>query len=171
MAVSVRPKTQCERHRDRTSSDGFPPPGAYIPQCDQNGLYLPEQCHGSTGHCWCVNSSGQERAGTRTRPGSPRVDCRTDEPERPKTHCEHHRDSVQTTSPDGLPLVGAYVPQCDENGLYVPEQCHGSTGYCWCVDSRGQERAGTRTGPGSPSVDCRTGVGWVNKLLLKISSC
>uniref|UniRef100_A0A3B5Q4M3 Thyroglobulin type-1 domain-containing protein n=1 Tax=Xiphophorus maculatus TaxID=8083 RepID=A0A3B5Q4M3_XIPMA len=71
-----------------------------------------------------------------------------------KTQCERHRDRIQT---NGLPLVGAYVPQCDENGLYVPEQCHGSTGYCWCVDSRGQERAGTRTGPGSPSVDCRTG--------------
>ncbi|XP_023185226.1 nidogen-2 isoform X2 [Xiphophorus maculatus] len=152
-----RPKTHCEHHRDsvQTSSDGFPPPGAYIPQCDQNGLYLPEQCHGSTGHCWCVNSSGQERAGTRTGPGSSRVDCRTDEPERPKTHCEHHRDSVQTSS-DGFPPPGAYIPQCDQNGLYLPEQCHGSTGHCWCVNSSGQERAGTRTGPGSPRVDCRT---------------
>ncbi|XP_027866979.1 nidogen-2 isoform X4 [Xiphophorus couchianus] len=152
-----RPKTHCEHHRDsvQTSSDGFPPPGAYIPQCDQNGLYLPEQCHGSTGHCWCVNSSGQERAGTRTRPGSPRVDCRTEEPERRKTHCEHHRDSVQTSS-DGFPPPGAYIPQCDQNGLYLPEQCHGSTGHCWCVNSSGQERAGTRTGPGSPRVDCRT---------------
>ncbi|XP_043966031.1 nidogen-2 isoform X6 [Gambusia affinis] len=153
-----RPKTPCEDHREsiQIRSDGNPPPGAYIPQCDQNGLYLPEQCHASTGYCWCVDGRGEERAGTRTGPGSPRVDCRTVEPERPKTHCEHHRDSVQTTSPDGLPLVGAYVPQCDENGLYVPQQCHGSTGYCWCVDSSGQERAGTRTGPGSPHVDCRT---------------
>ncbi|XP_043966028.1 nidogen-2 isoform X3 [Gambusia affinis] len=153
-----RPKTHCEHHREsiQTRSDGNPPPGAYMPQCDQNGLYLPEQCHASTGYCWCVDGRGEERAGTRTGPGSPRVDCRTVEPERPKTHCEHHRDSVQTTSPDGLPLVGAYVPQCDENGLYVPQQCHGSTGYCWCVDSRGEERAGTRTGPGSPRINCRT---------------
>lgn len=33
-------------------------------------------------------------------------------------------------------------------------QCHGSSGHCWCVDSRGQERAGTRTLPGAPPTDC-----------------
>lgn len=33
-------------------------------------------------------------------------------------------------------------------------QCHGSTGYCWCVDSNGQERAGTRTPPGTQPTDC-----------------
>uniref|UniRef100_A0A3P9NLL0 Nidogen 2 n=1 Tax=Poecilia reticulata TaxID=8081 RepID=A0A3P9NLL0_POERE len=151
-----RRKTHCEHHRDSvqtTSPDGLTLSGAYVPQCDENGLYVPQQCHGSTGYCWCVDSRGQERAGTRTGPGSPHADCRT---ERPKTHCEHHRDGVQTTGPDGLPLLGVYVPQCDENGLYVSQQCHSSTGYCWCVDSRGQERVGTRTGPGSPSVDCRT---------------
>ncbi|XP_040027562.2 nidogen-2 isoform X2 [Gasterosteus aculeatus] len=153
-----RPKTHCEHHRDRvqtTSPEGYPIVGAYVPQCDDNGRYASLQCHGSTGHCWCVDSTGQERAGTRTPPGSPPKDCdRPDEPERPKTHCEHHRDSVQTTSPEGYPLIGAYVPQCDAGGQYTPQQCHGSTGYCWCVDGRGQERGGTRTPPGTPSVDC-----------------
>lgn len=46
----------------------------------------------------------------------------SDQPQRPKTYCEHHRDSVQTTSPDGYPLAGAYVPQCDANGHYIPLQ-------------------------------------------------
>uniref|UniRef100_A0A3P8W1U6 Thyroglobulin type-1 domain-containing protein n=1 Tax=Cynoglossus semilaevis TaxID=244447 RepID=A0A3P8W1U6_CYNSE len=73
--------------------------------------------------------------------------CLTQDPVRPKTHCEHHRDSVQTTSPEGYPLLGAYVPQCDDQGLYIPLQCHGSSGHCWCVDSNGQERPGTRTPP------------------------
>uniref|UniRef100_A0A8D0AW46 Nidogen 2 n=1 Tax=Sander lucioperca TaxID=283035 RepID=A0A8D0AW46_SANLU len=73
---------------------------------------------------------------------------------RPKTHCEHHRDSVQTTSPGGYPIVGAHVPQCDANGQYTPLQCHGSTGHCWCVDGNGQERAGTRTPPGTTPTDC-----------------
>nr|XP_043905348.1 nidogen-2 isoform X2 [Solea senegalensis] len=154
----VRPKTHCEHHRDSvqtTSPEGYPILGAYVPQCDANGHYKPQQCHGSTGHCWCVDSSGQERAGTRTSPGTPSVDCdKPEEPVRPKTHCEHHRDSVQTTSPEGYPILGAYVPQCDANGHYKPQQCHGSTGHCWCVDSSGQERAGTRTSPGTPSVDC-----------------
>ncbi|XP_062417347.1 nidogen-2 isoform X2 [Pungitius pungitius] len=153
-----RPKTHCEHHRDRvetTSPEGYPIVGAYVPQCDDNGQYTSLQCHGSTGHCWCVDSTGQERAGTRTPPGSPPKDCdKPDEPERPKTHCEHHRDSVETTSPEGYPIVGAYVPQCDDNGQYTPRQCHSSTGHCWCVDGRGQERAGTRTPPRRPSVDC-----------------
>uniref|UniRef100_A0A4W6BYD2 Thyroglobulin type-1 domain-containing protein n=1 Tax=Lates calcarifer TaxID=8187 RepID=A0A4W6BYD2_LATCA len=152
-----RPKTHCEHHRDSvqtTSPEGYPLLGAYVPQCDDNGQYVPQQCHSSTGYCWCVDSRGQERRGTRTPPGTPSVDCDRPGETRPKTHCEHHRDSVQTTSPEGYPLLGAYVPQCDDNGQYVPQQCHSSTGYCWCVDSRGQERRGTRTPPGTPSVDC-----------------
>ncbi|XP_038151840.1 nidogen-2 isoform X8 [Cyprinodon tularosa] len=153
-----RPKTHCEHYRDSAQTsgpDGLPPLGAYVPQCDESGQYLPQQCHGSTGHCWCVDSRGQERAGTRTPPGATPVDCsRGDEPQRPKTHCEHYRDSVQTSGPDGLPPLGAYVPQCDKDGHYLPQQCHGSTGHCWCVDSEGQERAGTRTPPGTPRVDC-----------------
>ncbi|XP_045910162.1 nidogen-2 isoform X6 [Micropterus dolomieu] len=153
-----RPKTHCERHRDSvqtTSPEGYPIVGAYVPQCDANGQYRPLQCHGSTGHCWCVDIRGQERAGTRTLPGTQPKDCdRPDEPERPKTHCEHHRDSVQTTSPEGYPIIGVYVPQCDASGQYSPLQCHGSTGHCWCVDGQGQERAGTRTSPGAPPTDC-----------------
>ncbi|XP_071319886.1 nidogen-2 isoform X2 [Trachinotus anak] len=153
-----RPKTHCEQHRDSvqtTSPEGYPIPGVFVPQCDANGEYTPQQCHGSSGHCWCVDSRGQEIAGTRTPPGTAPKDCdKPDEPERPKTHCEHRRDSVQTTSPEGYPIVGAYVPQCDENGQYLPRQCHGSSGHCWCVDSWGQEREGTRTPPGKPSVDC-----------------
>ncbi|XP_056882960.1 nidogen-2 isoform X20 [Takifugu flavidus] len=150
-----RPKTQCQQHRDSVQTEGFSVPGVFVPQCDANGQYTSKQCHSSTGHCWCVDSNGQERAGTRTPPGAPAVDCdRPDEPERPKTHCQHHRDSVQTTSPEGYPILGAYRPQCDDNGQYIPQQCHSSTGHCWCVDSNGQERAGTRTPPGAPAVDC-----------------
>uniref|UniRef100_A0AAQ5YFG7 Nidogen 2a (osteonidogen) n=1 Tax=Amphiprion ocellaris TaxID=80972 RepID=A0AAQ5YFG7_AMPOC len=156
---TVRPRSQCEQHRDSLQSGvelgGRPSIGAFIPQCDSDGRYRPLQCHGSTGHCWCVDSRGQERAGTRTLPGTAPRDCdRPDEPERPKTHCEHHRDSVQTTSPEGIPIIGVYVPQCDTEGQYTPLQCHGSSGHCWCVDSKGQERAGSRTSPGEPPKDC-----------------
>uniref|UniRef100_A0A7N8WXI5 Thyroglobulin type-1 domain-containing protein n=1 Tax=Mastacembelus armatus TaxID=205130 RepID=A0A7N8WXI5_9TELE len=76
------------------------------------------------------------------------------EPTRPKTHCELHRDSVQTTSPEGYPIPGAFVPQCDDNGQYTAQQCHGSTGHCWCVDGTGKEKPGTRTPPGAAPVDC-----------------
>ncbi|XP_034153395.1 nidogen-2 isoform X2 [Esox lucius] len=155
-----RPKTQCEQHRDSLKG-GFSPrgprpvPGGFVPQCDEQGQYRALQCHGSTGHCWCVDSRGQERAGTRTPPSAPPTNCeKTDHRERPKTDCEHHRDSVQTTSPEGYPIVGAFVPQCDEHGQYRDLQCHGSTGHCWCVDNRGQERAGTRKAPGAGQPNC-----------------
>ncbi|XP_016347892.1 nidogen-2-like [Sinocyclocheilus anshuiensis] len=152
----VRPKTQCEQHRDslRSRDGDVPLIGAFIPQCDEEGQYRPQQCHGSTGHCWCVDSRGQERAGTRTPPGAPTINC--DEPVRPvrpKTQCEQHRDSLRSRDGD-VPLIGAFIPQCDEEGQYRPQQCHGSTGHCWCVDSRGQERAGTRTPPGTPTLNC-----------------
>ncbi|KAM4607761.1 nidogen-1 [Polymixia lowei] len=69
--------------------------------------------------------------------------------ERTKTQCETHRDSLTEQGPRGpRPPVGHYVPTCDEHGAYQPVQCHGSTGYCWCVDRNGQEITGTRSGPG-----------------------
>ena len=40
------------------------------------------------------------------------------QPTRPKTHCEHHRDS----GPEPFPVVGAFVPQCDAEGQYIPLQ-------------------------------------------------
>ncbi|KAJ7991014.1 hypothetical protein DPEC_G00292830 [Dallia pectoralis] len=153
-----KPKTQCEHHRDSvqtTSPEGFPIIGAFVPQCDEQGQYRTLQCHGSTGHCWCVDNRGQERAGTRKGPGAGHPNCdELEHPEKPKTQCEHHRDSVQTTSPEGFPIIGAFVPQCDEQGQYRTLQCHGSTGHCWCVDNRGQERAGTRKGPGAGYPNC-----------------
>ena len=34
---------------------------------------------------------------------------------------------------NGTYTIGAYVPQCGEDGNFNATQCHGSTGYCWCV--------------------------------------
>lgn len=44
--------------------------------------------------------------------------------------CEEMLSSSETTL-----AVGAYVPQCTAGGEYAARQCHGSTGYCWCVDT------------------------------------
>ena len=69
-----------------------------------------------------------------------------------KTRCQLEREHVLgTAGVAGLqrPLpLGLFVPECDEHGNYVPTQCHGSTGYCWCVDRDGRELEGTRTRPG-----------------------
>ncbi len=43
--------------------------------------------------------------------------------------------ALRETLDDDL-LVGAYVPQCDDDGSFEVVQCWGSTGYCWCVDPK-----------------------------------
>ena len=46
-------------------------------------------------------------------------------------------------------LPGAFVPKCKADGSFEEKQCHSSTGYCWCVDSKtGTEIRGTRKPPG-----------------------
>ena len=45
-----------------------------------------------------------------------------------ETPCIQIRDDVM-----GSGLMGSYVPQCEEDGRFSAVQCHGSTGYCWCV--------------------------------------
>ncbi|CDQ91332.1 unnamed protein product [Oncorhynchus mykiss] len=62
-----------------------------------------------------------------------------------KTRCERARDAA-THGP-----IGAFIPTCDDDGQYTPEQCSGSTGYCWCVTSSGQKIPGTETPPGTAS--------------------
>jgi len=37
-------------------------------------------------------------------------------------YCHHQRESLKTTGVGGSPLIGAYIPQCDEDGQYVPRQ-------------------------------------------------
>uniref|UniRef100_A0A8C7G458 Saxiphilin-like n=1 Tax=Oncorhynchus kisutch TaxID=8019 RepID=A0A8C7G458_ONCKI len=130
----IRPKTPCEIARDTAMKNVRP--GVYVPMCDNDGQYKPEQCSGSTGYCWCVTSTGQKiQDGTI----------------RPKTPCEDARDAA-THDP-----IGAYIPTCDAAGRYTPEQCSGSTGYCWCVNSSGQKIQGTETPPGT-AINCSTKV-------------
>jgi hypothetical protein len=48
--------------------------------------------------------------------------------------------------------LGAYRPQCTGAGFYRSKQCHGSTGYCWCVSPHGTRRLAP-VPPGHP-LDC-----------------
>ncbi|XP_063784719.1 HLA class II histocompatibility antigen gamma chain isoform X2 [Pseudophryne corroboree] len=73
----------------------------------------------------------------------------------------HSADSlfnINDETPSGAPVLtpcqekasspvklGAYVPQCDEDGEYTPMQCWRGTGYCWCVYNNGTEVPETRS--------------------------
>ena len=53
-------------------------------------------------------------------------------------------------------LLKTWVKLCAD---FDALQCHGSTGYCWCVNIRGDEIEGTRTPPGTAPKDCdRAGI-------------
>ncbi|KAK2143935.1 hypothetical protein NP493_4360g00001, partial [Ridgeia piscesae] len=134
-------------------NDGLPNPRAlplfgspflqtlpFVPQCTDDGKYQKRQCHGSTGYCWCVNEDGAEVDGTRKGPGEGPVECEEGKYAKPTGPC--HVALARTR-----PLLGAYVPQCTDDGKYQKRQCHGSTGYCWCVNEDGAEVDGTRKGP------------------------
>ncbi|NXX98315.1 NID2 protein, partial [Centropus bengalensis] len=152
LAEPVQPLTPCEHERlyPRTVPPGpSPVGGGHVPQCDEEGRYRPLQCHSSSGHCWCVDAAGQEIAGTRTVPGSTPPHCGSPEPtERPHTMCERWRQSLLEHY-GGTPRRDQYVPRCDTEGNFTPLQCHGDSGYCWCVDESGREIQGTRSEPGS----------------------
>ena len=64
-----------------------------------------------------------------------------------KKKCELKKQEVLDSFPiiEGKrrPLLGAFIPQCKDDGSYEEAQCHGSTGYCWCVDEDGNKKEGT----------------------------
>ncbi|XP_064148544.1 nidogen-2 isoform X1 [Loxodonta africana] len=127
----------------------YPGSPLHIPQCDEQGNFLPLQCHSSTGFCWCVDQRGHEIPGTRTPPGSTPPHCGAPEPtQRPQTVCERWRESLLEHY-GGTARDDQYVPQCDDLGQFIPLQCHGKSDFCWCVDKDGREVEGTRSQPGT----------------------
>ncbi|XP_062513326.1 von Willebrand factor-like isoform X2 [Corticium candelabrum] len=63
---------------------------------------------------------------------------------RQETPCDQLR-SNQTTTCNGL--IGCFVTSCEPDGSFSSQQCHPSTGYCWCVDDSGNKLEGTDTAP------------------------
>merc|ERR1712168_1109663 len=115
--------------------------GAFTPKCKDDGSYETQQCHGSSGYCWCVNKSGTEIQGTRKGPGRFRG-CEQYEntEESGKSNClEEYNRKVSLRRPDD------FIPECDESGEYKTLQCYGFLEECWCVDKiTGDEFDGTR---------------------------
>merc|ERR1739847_134656 len=53
--------------------------------------------------------------------------------------CERERKAAVANEPHE---VGVFVPKCEDNGDYSPEQCH-SSGVCWCTKPDGTIIPGT----------------------------
>jgi len=117
--------------------------GGMIPKCDNKGDFTPMQCSGSTGYCWCVDTkTGVEVVGSSVR-GTP--ECG-----KPQSACEKKRAAVLAKG-----LIGAVVPSCDNTtGDYTPVQCSGSTGYCWCVDTKSGDKVVGTDQRGEAGLDC-----------------
>ncbi|XP_006872431.1 PREDICTED: nidogen-2 [Chrysochloris asiatica] len=143
----LKPCEQQQRYAQ--AQPAYPGSPLHIPQCDENGNFLPLQCHRNTGFCWCVDHNGHEVPGTRTPPGSTPPHCRTPESiQRPRTVCERWRESLMEHY-GGIARDDQYVPQCDDLGQFIALQCHGKSDFCWCVDKDGREVEGTRSQPGT----------------------
>ncbi|XP_029021581.1 CD74 molecule, major histocompatibility complex, class II invariant chain a [Betta splendens] len=54
------------------------------------------------------------------------------------------KTKCQLQASPGYSKIGAFKPQCDEQGRYLPMQCWSATGYCWCVDKDGNVIEGTQ---------------------------
>ncbi|EDO38469.1 predicted protein, partial [Nematostella vectensis] len=127
-------KTVCQSQLEAAlGPDGIASPGRFVPLCTSEGKFADVQCHGSTGYCWCAHpDNGQEVTGTRQR-GQP--DCS----DVALSKCQrHYRDNLI------YPPIGRFLPTCKPDGNYEKMQCHGSTGFCWCVDADGAELVGSR---------------------------
>lgn len=119
--------------------------GCAISQCMPDGSFVPRQCHGSTGFCWCVDKDGNELDGSRKRGG---VSCGD---EKEKTPCQKR---AQAEAAECGKKIGCDQIKCNEDGSFMTKQCRGSTGYCWCVDKDGKEVEGSKKGPGAGEVNC-----------------
>ncbi|XP_053323895.1 thyroglobulin [Spea bombifrons] len=102
----------------------------FVPTCTQDGGYDEIQC--SVSECWCVDDSGEEIEGSRTRGKKARC----------PTKCEKERDMqklIKKSRPAGSEL---FIPSCDRNGNFWTVQCIGKK--CFCVDFDGQIIPGTQ---------------------------
>uniref|UniRef100_A0A8C9UKP6 Nidogen 1 n=1 Tax=Spermophilus dauricus TaxID=99837 RepID=A0A8C9UKP6_SPEDA len=116
-----------------------------VDECQPSQCHPDAFCYNTPGSFSCQCKPGYQGDGFRCVPG-----------EAEKTRCQQEREHILgaagAADAQRPRLPGLFVPECDEHGHYAPTQCHGSTGYCWCVDRDGRELdsewEGTRTRPG-----------------------
>ena len=120
-----------------------PMPGAFVAQCDENGDYMPVQCHGSIGSCWCTDASGTEIQGTRVNSrGGQVLDIAT-------CAAASHPDMVMIDDGFGMPVdpsAGAPVAaggRCASGFCENPSDCPQCAAGSTCSVQPGMMCAGT----------------------------
>lgn len=108
-------------------------PGRFKPQCDENGNYMPLQCFGSIGYCWCVFPNGTEVPHTRSRgrhscsgkqwPLCQGVSKEQEGPGRPRAKrplLAHMWPGPSRCNPPGGSHSATHPPLCPPTSLCVP---------------------------------------------------
>uniref|UniRef100_A0A8C8SBX3 Nidogen 2 n=1 Tax=Pelusios castaneus TaxID=367368 RepID=A0A8C8SBX3_9SAUR len=114
-----------------------------VDECAEGRCHQAATCSNTPGSFSCRCEPGYHGDGIQCTPETtPRL-----------TPCEQERHYPQ---PGIVPHPGRHEPQCDEQGNYRPLQCHGGSGFCWCVDAAGREIAGSRRPPGTAPPQCGT---------------
>ncbi|XP_054638043.1 thyroglobulin isoform X2 [Dunckerocampus dactyliophorus] len=103
-----------------------------VPSCTPNGSFQDVQCQGS--ECWCVTSQGEEITGSRVVSARPRCPSR----------CERARTAALTLKEKMAAGAVVQIPECSEDGDFLPLQCVGSR--CFCVDHQGAPASAVSAG-------------------------
>ena len=126
----LRELTVCQKQAEKEAER--------LTECDSDGNFLQIQYNGE-GYFCVEKFTGKSVSGIKREKNSLN-NCVFE----PKGKCDLETFKCNTA------LMGAFCPQCNEDGSFQAKQCHGSTGYCWCVEDTvtGGEREDTRAGPG-----------------------
>ena len=67
---------ESKRYEEQAAQNGGAPPGAFKPDCKEDGSYRAKQCNPSAASCWCVNvETGQMIEGTAKKTFIANIDC------------------------------------------------------------------------------------------------
>lgn len=106
----------------------------YAPVCGSNGKTYTSKCHMEADSCVAELKN------------LPSVDILYEGKCIVKSEC-HQQQKNKGLLAGGRRLKGAFRPRCEVTGLFKPMQCHGSTGFCYCVNQATGEQSGQEFRP------------------------
>jgi len=125
--AQLKDNSECKIAREKAQKSNSPL--KLIPNCEPSGEFSALQCHHNSKFCQCWKPDGTP----------------VSQPSRKTKACEcilqkHVAENVNINGRPVPPPVGKFIPQCNINGTFQNKQCHGSTGMCWCVDQKGNQK-------------------------------